>query len=345
MVHPLMSPMGGGERLCCETRRAARSFGHEVVLLSEEFDPHRLETFFGFDHLFERVEVRMYRRGSGLKAGLYGDLLRRLRRQERLLPDDSTYDLVFSTQDAGYIPDVSKAVIQWGYFPNPLPRGIYGWPARQHYRQKIRRIGLVLAISEYSKKHLDQAWNVSSRVVYPACNLIRIGGPKENLVVTAARAVPEKRLEIFWKVARQSPGFRFTLLLTVDPRFSEYAREIALGAPDNARVLVNPGKDLYHKTLSSARVYLHLMEGEHFGITVVEAMSAGCVPVVHDSGGPKEIVDNCGFLWRNWEDIPSLLITAMESSGSLSNAAKARADSFSRERFDGALAEVLGRGS
>lgn len=29
---------------------------------------------------------------------------------------------------------------------------------------------------------------------------------------------------------------------------------------------------------------------EHFGISIVEAMASGCLPVVHNSGGPPEFV-------------------------------------------------------
>jgi glycosyltransferase involved in cell wall biosynthesis len=32
------------------------------------------------------------------------------------------------------------------------------------------------------------------------------------------------------------------------------------------------------------------MVGEHFGISIVEAMALGCIPVVHDSGGMREFV-------------------------------------------------------
>jgi glycosyltransferase involved in cell wall biosynthesis len=32
------------------------------------------------------------------------------------------------------------------------------------------------------------------------------------------------------------------------------------------------------------------MEGEHFGISIVEAMAFGCVPIVHNSGGMREFV-------------------------------------------------------
>ena len=32
------------------------------------------------------------------------------------------------------------------------------------------------------------------------------------------------------------------------------------------------------------------MVGEHFGISIVEAMALGCFPIVHDSGGMREFV-------------------------------------------------------
>jgi glycosyltransferase involved in cell wall biosynthesis len=30
--------------------------------------------------------------------------------------------------------------------------------------------------------------------------------------------------------------------------------------------------------------------GEHFGVSIAEAMASGCIPIVHDSGGPREFV-------------------------------------------------------
>src|SRR3989339_272253 len=47
---------------------------------------------------------------------------------------------------------------------------------------------------------------------------------------------------------------------------------------------------------------------EHFGISLIEAMSAGCVPIVYKAGGYKEIIDNenCGFLWENLDELITL---------------------------------------
>src|SRR5262245_18175638 len=99
IVHPLMSAMGGGERLCCETIRAARSFGDELIVLTEDFDVAQLEGFFGYDRLFSDVDLRTYRLGSNRRVGRYEDLIRRLKGQGKILPDVSRYDLIFSTQD------------------------------------------------------------------------------------------------------------------------------------------------------------------------------------------------------------------------------------------------------
>ena len=40
------------------------------------------------------------------------------------------------------------------------------------------------------------------------------------------------------------------------------------------------------RSIVEAKVYLHTMPYEHFGISIVEAMAAGLVPVVPRSGGP-----------------------------------------------------------
>ena len=341
IVHPLMSAMGGGERLCCESMIALNKRGHDLTLLSGEFAPGKIERFFGFEGLFNNIQLRTYSTPRADRFGTYNHLLHHLKMQKKVIPSSWTYDLVFSTQDVGYIPDYSTPVLQWGYFPNSFPRGIYGWPLRFHYSLKIKRIGLILAISEYSKSNFDRSWKVPTTLVYPACNMIRPEASRENIVVTAARGVPEKNLELFWETAKKVPGLEFVLLLTVDPRFVDYSKSIRRACPPNGRVIVNPAKELYHSVLAKSLIYLHLMRGEHFGITVVESMSAGCVPVVHASGGPQEIVDDSGLLWHEPDEIPRLLDLADNSYDSLSKLSKERARFFSGEKFDKTFGELL----
>jgi glycosyltransferase involved in cell wall biosynthesis len=44
------------------------------------------------------------------------------------------------------------------------------------------------------------------------------------------------------------------------------------------------------RRLWTSKVFLSTAESEPFGITVAEAVAAGCLPLVYDSGGPREIV-------------------------------------------------------
>ncbi len=351
IVHPVMAFLGGGERLCCETIRALLSKGHEVTFLSGTFDPRRVEDFFGYHRLFTRVNLMMYPLNDrGEVFGTYTNLIQHLRGQAQVLKGEEhhsgrPFDVIFSTQDPGYIPDMQLPVVQWGYFPKAfsfpqsLPKTIRVLPLRLHYERKISRIGLVLAISEYSKTHLDNQWRRPSILAYPACNMVSPVA-KRNLIVTAARAVPEKRLDLFWTVARLCPQYEFAMLLTQEPHLMDYPSKLSKDAPDNGTVILNPPRDLYHRFLSEAKVYLHLMPGEHFGITIVEAMSASCVPVVHDSGGPREIVsDQVGFRWQNLEDIPTMIDEAISKSPS--EEASRVAERFSVERFEKRLSSIF----
>ena len=349
VVHPEMKFLGGGERLCCDTIRALLSMGHEVTLLTEAFDSQKTEEFFGYGGLFGRIHLSIYPPSN--RDSLFGTsshLIHHVRGQTLALKqlkhsDGRPFDLTFSTQDPGYIPDLSVPVLQWGYFPRYfpdfLPGSLASLPLHEYYRRKISRIGLVLAISQYSKLNLDMKWSRPSALVYPACNMVR-AKDKRNLVVTVGRAIPAKRLELFWRVAALCPDHDFAMLLTQDPGLVEYSKSLSSGSPVNGRTIFNPSKETYHKFLGEAKVYLHLMKGEHFGITIVEAMSASCVPVVHDSGGPKEIVnEETGLRWQSIEEIPDMIKEAMENSPS--SACRLRAEDFRFEMFEQKLSEIL----
>jgi glycosyltransferase involved in cell wall biosynthesis len=351
VVHPEMKFLGGGERLCCDTIRSLLSMGHDVTLLSETFDEQKTEDFFGYDGLFKRVHLSNYPSNNRERHfGTSSHLIHHARGQIHALSQSKqsagkSFDLIFSTQDPGYIPDLSVPVIQWGYFPrffpDFLPGSLLSLPLHEYYRRKISRIGLVLAISRYSKLNLDMKWSRPSVLIYPACNMVRARA-KRNLVVTVARAIPAKKLELFWEIASLYPEYEFAMLLTQDPGLLEYSRSLSRGSPVNGRTILNPPKETYHKFLGEAKVYLHFMRGEHFGITIVEAMSAGCVPVVHDSGGPREIVnEETGFRWQSIEEVPGMVEDAMKNSPS--SASSLRAEEFRFEMFEKRFAEILSK--
>jgi len=353
VVHPVMGLLGGGERLCCETIRTLLSHGHEITLLTEDFNPAAVESFFGYEELFSKVSLALYPTPRNKAAfGTATHILSHFRGQSRVLGrlrafDNNKFDLMFSSKDPAYFPDVKLPVIQWGYFPRyfhrdfgkSLLKALRTLPLRLYYQRKILRIGLVLAISNYSKSHLDSVWKRPSTLVYPGCNMISARA-KRDVVVTVSRASPGKRLEIFWEVARLCSSYEFVMLLTQTEGTSEYFRRLSQQCPPNGTLIVNPDKKMYDQIVGEAKVYLHLMEGEHFGISVVEAMSAGCVPIVHDSGGPREIVqDGVGYRWRKVEEIPAMVDRGIRTSPSEPAAKRAR--DFSVDSFQRRLSSVF----
>ena len=85
---------------------------------------------------------------------------------------------------------------------------------------------------------------------------------------------------------------------------------------------------------------------EHFGISVVEAMSAGCIPFVYNGGGLPEIVQEGvdGYLWNTIEDLvkkTSNFVAHEEKSSGTAERAKKRAKQFDSSIFVNAFDRLL----
>jgi glycosyltransferase involved in cell wall biosynthesis len=88
------------------------------------------------------------------------------------------------------------------------------------------------------------------------------------------------------------------------------------------------------------------VKSEHFGITTVEAMAAGCVPVVIAKGGQPEIVQHGknGYLWNNLEELKSYtnkLISDANLCQNLSASAVNDSRRYSVENFHSNLLSLL----
>lgn len=360
LVHPRLSVKGGGERVAIHSIVAAINSGHEVSLLSEEFDEASFEDFFGCFGLFDKVNRLYYPAFKpilGHRLLLYQRLAYHRFRIKGIVSRNS-FDLVLSTQDIGYVPSTRAPIVQYCYFPeyfshlqsstSPLWR-LYYRAASSYYRNRVRRVRTLLSVSDFTQGFVQKKWGRGSITVYPPCpvedysELGRIQ-PRENLVVTVGRIVPEKRFHLFVELARMVPGTRFIVIGSLPDRTSDYYEALRRMAPGNVSFVLSPlrkVKDL----LGRAMTYVHCAENEHFGITIVEAMAAGCVPVVHDSGGPREIVTKgVGFRWQNLAVAAQQIKNLVENDQlrrEFSAASSARAQEFGPEVFESEVARVL----
>jgi len=88
---------------------------------------------------------------------------------------------------------------------------------------------------------------------------------------------------------------------------------------------------------------------EHFGISIVESMALGTIPIALNKGGPREIINNeTGRLCDSVEDFVEVTNELLSMSESerfrMSNAAKKRAKLYSEEHFESKVLRVTYRG-
>ena len=104
---------------------------------------------------------------------------------------------------------------------------------------------------------------------------------------------------------------------------------------ENVTFYVNATENQKMEILKRLKI-LHSFKGEHFGIALIEAMSAGLIPISHNSGAVKEdnIVDE-KYLYK---DIDSALncIDKAVSEWNLDKASQLRqyAQNFSMENYN-----------
>ena len=89
---------------------------------------------------------------------------------------------------------------------------------------------------------------------------------------------------------------------------------------------------------------------EHFGISLVEAISSGCISFAFKSGGHKEIISHGknGFLWTSIDELVELTKTAVKNenqSGYISQAAIKDSNKYSLESFKRIFLDLLGKSS
>jgi len=139
---------------------------------------------------------------------------------------------------------------------------------------------------------------------------------KENGVLSFQRINREKGIDLVLDLARNSKE-NFIIAGAVNKGDEDYYDELNRNKPDNVHIFPNPSEDEKENLFLNAKVFVHTNRKEHFGISIVEAMSHGLVPVVPRSGGPWiDIVERgkFGFGYSDLEELAQVLDQAMRTS-------------------------------
>ena len=222
----------------------------------------------------------------------------------------------------------------------------------------------VMANSEYTRRWIRELWDTESEVLFPPIQTHRMqpAVTREKAIVTVGRFFSpglghaKRQLEMveFFARAHRSgalpPDYRFYVVGGCEDSQRPYLQRVqAAGAGLPVEVIPNAPRATVEHLLSTSALFWSATgygedehkapwSSEHFGMTTVEAMSGGCVPVVIDRAGQKEIVREGvdGFRWSTPDQLIALTARLAGDEplrASLAASAVERAEDYSEPAF------------
>ncbi len=357
IFHPNLNLCGGGEWVALQVVNSLKNQGHQVVVLSDQkIDQNKFLKIFG-----QKIPVDLeitfpgnffFKKGDPHNVYLYslGCLLLK-----------SKTDLVIDTFSCLTLPGVDIVYMHFPLFNQSrsahstfekLKVSLY-FSIYQVYAKKLqnKETKLVFANSKYTSEAITKYLGLSSKILYPPLSTSFFATDKEycqskrlNQVITVSRFAYEKNLEIIPEIASRLPDVKFLVIgnLHRPEVFAELKRVVKKkGLEQRVLLLTNVQRDQLRKFLLESKIYLHCAKDEHFGISILEAMACGCVPVVHNSGGPKEFSPKSTMYNSIDEATQKINETILTWSPKISYEMYSEASFFSIERFSSQLMKVI----
>jgi len=333
VAHLSLNFFGGEEKLCLSIIEALKLSGHRVTLFTVEKTDWVSASRF-FNHVV-KPDLQVYSESSMIRRGFtktsalilayakYLVGLISLRRKYGLVIN-SYGDLINSIADVSYVHFPIKATLDYSQIPvfvSPVKWKVYCqvYNLAASYVDKISP-SFLITNSKFTQQIVKEYLKRESSVLYPPVDVKLYAKAKvksENLVVTVSRFTTKRCLQKVPQIARNTQNARFIIIGRADQYSTETIDSLQKAikeqnVQDRVILMPNVKRSRLIELLATAKVYLHVMPSEHFGISIIEAMAAGCIPIVRRSGGPwLDILDQkqgkYGFSYETPEEAAYLI--------------------------------------
>ena len=373
------STYGGGEQVAAAAAEHLLNAGHEVVA----FGPEPLDIEMTTRRLGRDLSRCWYQRvtndveASDASAGV--DVFINCTYLSSAIPQSrqSIYYVHFPGVPLTSRRKVSSTLSSTGHrilslftsLPGPLEGVRAGFARRIHDVSWAKRYTVVAANSAFTAEWVQRLWGVDADILYPPVEVVTQPSTGGHLVMSLGRFFDRsfghcKKQDVLldaWELIEQRSALHdwsVRMIGGADGASRDYVLDLRRRALDlRAEIAVNAPRDLVLSTLGQASIFWHAAgfgedpsthpdRFEHFGIAVVEAMSAGLVPIVFGAAGPSEIVRH-GVDGYHWSTVDELIeLTELVASDSaewsrLSQSARERAQQFSDAVFGERLQALL----
>jgi len=221
---------------------------------------------------------------------------------------------------------------------------------------KLKFIKHIVCFSQYTKKYIDTEFGVNSQLIYPAIETVPMNQPKENIILSVGRftnTLHQKKqqalIEAFIDIEQKLKDWQLIIAGGTEPGSDILLTKLRRKARGHRiSIKTNVSTPMLHQLYSKAKIYWHAagfgadlrvapQKAEHFGISIVEAMSHKTIPLVFNAGGPVEIVTaGTGKVWNSLKELKELTVeiaTDEKESLNIGKNAQKRAGFFSKQKF------------
>lgn len=337
---PYLSILGGGEKYLLTILETAVRDGHEVWLMSPEPTDPTLWRRLGVDVAPGQFDWK--------HVG-----------QLSVTPATRGLDLFVALHN--FLPPVSLAQRSVAVIQFPFRSVGHGGPLRRlGERVRLRSYDAWVVYSRFVEQHMRDRLGIEDALVIPPPVDTDVGeaasGPKGRSLIAVGRFFPatdanNKKHGLMIEVFRRLRAEGWTLHLVGGAHdddgtaaYLDDLREQAAGLA--VEFHPNASSEALDTLYGDAALFWHAAghgetqpeRQEHFGITTVEAMAHGCVPVVPDVGGQVEIVRDGvdGYLWRSTDELVDRtreLIADPARAAALRAAGVRSAQRFAKDEF------------
>jgi glycosyltransferase involved in cell wall biosynthesis len=241
---------------------------------------------------------------------------------------------------------------------------------RWEWEKRLETYQVKTAISQRTRTWVQQLWDIDCPVLYPPADAPFRPDNKGNIILSAGRFAiegewnGEEQLEILdsFRTLHDADlkGWEYFYVGDLDDSnehraYFDLMRRAA--AEYHVEVLANLKRDQVQSLFERASIFWHAGGHnqneeahpelvEEFGLATVQAMAAGCVPVVINKGIQSEIVEHgvSGYLWDNVKHLREYTLLLAQDEPlrrRMSAAAQKRAQLFSHEAFQKKFLDLL----
>ncbi len=232
-----------------------------------------------------------------------GLTVEKLNAKKTYLYCNSTFssDIDYSNKEFHGIKAVYSRIIQ-----ENIKKGL-----KQLKEEKIK----IISNSNFTQEEIKKNLNRDSVVIYPPVKIEKYkkfqSFEKENKIITISRFSAEKNLNSAINILNQADlksemigNAKYKNQFMILKNLQEMKK-------NNVKIYSNISSEQISRIISTAKIYLHTSK-ETFGISVIEAIAAGCVPVVPNNSAHKETVPFSELRFNNENEAVEIIKDAVK---------------------------------